>query len=46
MDLKKKEDQPQRTQRNNCVKKEKNTENTEKERNKNSVLSVVKKFRG
>jgi hypothetical protein len=34
---------PQSTQRNNCVAKEKNTENTEKKINKNSVVFVVEK---
>lgn len=37
--------EPQRTQRNNFVEKEKDTENTEK-KNKNSVLSVLKKSYG
>ncbi len=41
--FKKKKHLPLRTQRNNCVTKEKNTETTEKKINKNSVLSVVKK---
>jgi len=41
--LKKKKHLPQRTQRNNCVTKEKNTENTEKKINRNSVLSLVEK---
>ena len=35
--------EPQRTQRNNWVEKENNTENTEKKGNKSFVLSVLKK---
>jgi hypothetical protein len=42
--LKKKKHLPQRTQRNNCITKEKNAENTEKKINRNFVLSVVKKL--
>jgi hypothetical protein len=44
--FKKKKHLPRRTQRNNCVTKEKNTENTEKKINRNSVVSVVKKIWG
>jgi len=39
--IEKQKNLPQRTQSNNCVRKERNTENTEKQ-NRNSVLSAVK----